>query len=75
MSVDSSEESISLSDGESDSTQDSSQTSDHRTETERHIDEVFGDQSDGYFQRYEPPVRPDSFTELLDSRIMVSDSS
>lgn len=55
---------------------DSSRTSDPRTDLERYLDDIFvndpaGSSVDVRYSRYEPPDRQETYTELLDSRVMV----
>lgn len=50
----------------------SSRTSDMRSDAERHIDETFGDPSSMKYDGFVPVLRRENFDELLEARLTVS---
>lgn len=50
----------------------SSRTSDLRSDAERHIDEIFGDPLAANFDGFVPTVRRENMSELLETRLTVS---
>lgn len=50
----------------------SSRTTDIRSDAERHIDEVFGDPTCTKFDGFAPTLRHENFAELLEARLTVS---
>lgn len=50
----------------------SSRTSDMRSDAERHIDEIFGDPLAGSFEAFVPVLRRENMSELLEARLNVS---
>lgn len=50
----------------------SSRTSDMRSDAERHIDDIFGDPTAANFDGFVPTVRRENVSELFESRLTVS---